>query len=307
LPLTAPPSVSLASDLQHQYRVPAEKVVVNAMSDSLAEIEVGFSVDPVTKENVQLALEEEVGLSGRVALSPYGEALAVQEVPLEVRLAEASTFGRFRWERDVAWRNETPYPIDLRYLHVMTLDGEVPVIYSWALEGERVPAGSSAEIDSTTIPVALDARATRQWLDYRVATDCDACDRKVIAAISGGVSAVTVREITFRTLSPLADTGAVEIVLFVRSRLFHPQNRELVEKPHILLDGDGRSYAVGPIYIDEGEESGRLFEYRLQVILPDGTVRSGEGWIASSELYQPIGRVQVEQAVGSLGGGGGGR
>lgn len=304
LPIEAPPEVSLAGDLQHQYDVPAEEVVINGLSDSLGEIEVAFTVDPVTKENVQLALEEEVGISGRVALAPHGGGLSTQEIPLRVRLADAATFGRFDWERGTPWRNETPYPVELRYLHAMMLDGDVPVIYSWALDGERIPPGSSAVIDAATVPGLVDSDAERTWLDYRVATDCDACDRAVIAAISGGVSAVAAQEIAFRTLSPLADTGAVEMVLLVRSRFFHPQKRELVEKPHVVIDQDGATYAVGPIYVAEGEESpADLFEYRLQLVLPDGTVRARDRWIRSRELYQPIGRVQVEESVGSLDGG----
>jgi len=304
LPISGPPEVSLAGNLEHQYDIPATKVSVSALSDSLAEIEIGFSVDSVTKENLQLALEENVGLAGRVTLTPYGDELSGQEVSLDVRLADASTFGRFAWQRDAPWHNPTPYPIALRYLHIMTLDGEVPMVYSWQLEGEDVPPGAIAEMATDSIPSTLDSKAVRAWLDYRVVSDCEPCTRAIIETVSGGVSSIAAREITFRVLSPLADLGAEEMVLRVRSRYFHPQSRDWLEKPQIILSRDHQSLTVGSIYVDPagdldpaGESGTPFFEYKLDVVMPDGSFHSGSPWIPSSELYQPIGRVQAERAM----------
>jgi hypothetical protein len=310
LPVVAPPAVSLLGDLLHQYDIPADRVVVNALSDSLAQIEVALATDAVTKENLQLALQENVGINGKLVLQPAGEVLADQELPLSVRLADRRTFGRFDWARGEAWRNPTAYPVRLRYVHALLLDQDTPIVYSWSLEDATVAPQHQVEFDATALPVWVAERAQLLWLDYSVAHDCAECDEQVLGAITGGVAAVRAQQLTLRTLSPLADTGAVEITVKVRSRYFHPQDRDLVEKPLLVLRQDGQAYTMGPIYPPEPQAGGAPagdppFEYFLQVVMPDGRLQRARQWLAADDLYQPIGRIQVEEALGDLPGRGG--
>jgi hypothetical protein len=299
LPIEAAPEVSLRSGLQQLYEIPPEQVAVEALSDSLGEVALAIRTDPVTVENLQLALEEDVGLSGTLTFEPYGKAIAPQEIPIRVQLASVGTFGKFTWHRDGSWHNPAPYPLQLRYLHALLIEDGVPVVYSWELGNAAVPPLARVEIDANSVPRWLEERAHRIWLDYLVDRSCDACDEQVLAAITGGVASLSSSQITFRTLSPLADTGAYQVTLKVRSRFFHPQKRELVEKAIVVIEEDDQTYTVGPIYTQSGE-SGPLYEYQLQVLMPDGRMHRSEGWLASDELYQPIGSFQIEEALGEL-------
>jgi hypothetical protein len=310
LPIDAPPNVSLAGDLQHQYEIPPEKITIHALSDALGEIDVSWVTDTVTKENVQLALVEEVGINGSLTLQASGEVLAAQSIPVRLRLADAATLGRIFWRRGEAWRNETPYPVRLTYLHALLIEKNAPIVYSWSLDGVTVPPRARAEFDAATVPTWLDSRAVRLWIEYAPVESCEACDQELIAAITGGVTSLGASQITFHTITPLADLGAYEITATVRSRYFDPRTRQSQTKPAIPLKADNQDFTVGPIYLvnrqaGESVPGDPLFEYSLDVSMPDGTIRRGTRWIAADGLRVLVGRVQVEQSVGPLPSGGG--
>lgn len=305
LPIDRPPEVSLAGDLQHQYDIPPEKIAVTALSDALGEIDVSFVTDTVTKENVQLALVEEVGINGSLSLSAAGGGVPALAVPVRVRLADAATLGGIEWLRGQAWRNETPYPLRLAYLHVLLLEKNAPVLYSWSLGDTTVPPRARLELQSITVPAWLDGRAARMWIEYTPVESCEACDQAVIASITGGVTSLGSSQITFRTITPIADVGAYEITARVRSRYFDPSSRDLQTKPALPLGADNQDFSLGPIFLvnrqpGQAVPGDPLFEYTLDVALHDGTLRRGTRWLAVNDLRVLIGRVQVEQAVGKM-------
>lgn len=305
MPIDRPPDVSLAGDLQHQYDISPEKVAITAISDALGEIEASWVTDTVTKENIQLALVEEAGLGGVVTLAAAGGGVPAQTVPVRLRLADAATLGRMEWHRGQPWRNETPYPLRLAYLHALLIEGNAPVVYSWSLGGATVPPRALLEVQPITVPSWLDARAVRTWIEYTPIETCDACDQAVIASITGGVTSLGSSQITFHTITPLADLGAYEITANVRSRYFDPGSRRMQARPGLPLNADNQDFTTGPVFLvnrqpGQAVPGDPLFEYALDVALPDGTVRRGTRWIASNGLRVLIGRVQVEQSVGKL-------
>jgi hypothetical protein len=172
-----------------------------------------------------------------------------------------------------------------------------------------VPPQGRAEIDPRTVPRWLDTRAARMWVDYAAVGDCTPCDQEVVAAISGGVGTLGASEITVRTITPLADTGAHEISMTVRSRYFDPRARTTQTKPPLVLGADNTDFELGPIYLGERQPGQAipgdpLFEYLLEVSMPDGSVRRASRWLQADSLRLLIGRVQLEQALGTLPGGG---
>jgi hypothetical protein len=297
LPITAVPAVSLGGTLSSTYDVPSERIVVNAISDALAAVDLAWTTDAVTKDNLELALTEDVGLNGTVSLAPAG-GLTAQSLPLRIRLADERTFGALEWRRDSRWRNATPYPVRLKYLHLLLIDHDVPVIYSWNLDGAEVPPRAQVQVDATSVVPWLDRKALRSWIEYVPLADCTSCDREVMRAVTGGVTAVTASRITLHTITPLADTGAYEIAVEIRSRYFDARSREVVVKPAVVLDGDGKDFEVGPIYVPAGDDlEGPLFEYRMELTRPDGTTTSGSRWMPMTRLRLLVGRVQVEEAL----------
>lgn len=313
LPLAHEPDVSISDDLGRQYDIPADRVTVHAISDALGEIVVSWVTDPVTKENLQLALVEDVGINGTVVLTPAGEAVGPLRVPLRIALADRATLGRPRWRRGEAWRNETPFPMRLRYVHALLVEGSDPIIYSWRPvgEGTTVLPRSQVRFDAARVPAWIggggDARVKRVWLDCVAPhdRDRDAYDRKLLASITGGVTSLGAYAITFKSLTPLADTGAAEIAVLVRSRYFDPQSREVRQKPAVAITEDGQEHGVGPVYLvnrQPGEEipDDPLYEYRLSLVMPDGEEHEGSNWIAGSRLRVLIGTVQIRQSLGHV-------
>jgi hypothetical protein len=145
-----------------QYSIPKEKIAITGLSDVLGEIEVSWVTDPATKENLQLALIQDVGVNGMVAFAAAGGALAAQ-VPIAIQLADRDSFGRVRWVRTDGYRNLTPYPVRLRYLHALVIDprNNLPILYSWSLGNTQIAPQSAAKWDATKVPEWIDTEAKR--------------------------------------------------------------------------------------------------------------------------------------------------
>ncbi len=297
-------SISFSDDLR-RYNIPADHIAVTGLSDYLGQIDVSWTTDPVTKENLQEALTQDVGINGRVKLYPSGGALAPIEVPIQIRLADFTTFGPFHWTRTGPWKNDTPYPVRLKYLNALLLDpSSHPVVYSWDLADTRVPPEARVNWAAASVPGWIDTQAKRVWLEYSVESSCQPCNDKVIASITGGASSTGSSYITFHTITPLADAGAHEIDAQVRSRYFDPQSRDPVTKV-VVMNADGKDFTVGPVFLGsrqpgESIAGDPLFEYFLELTMADGTTYKATRWISGDDLRVSIGKHQVEDALGSL-------
>ncbi len=291
--------VSLAAVLG-QYSIAKEKIAITGLSDVLGQIDVSWVTDPVTKENLQIALAQDVGVNGTIAFTATGGALEPQ-VPISIQLADRDSFGRVRWNRSDGYRNQTPYPVRLRYLHALVIDprSNLPILYSWSLGNTEVAPGSRVEWDAGRVPSWIDNEAKRVWVDYGVVGGCEPCDRRVLDAITGGVTSIAAEQITFHTITPLADVGAHEVTAIVRSKYFDPKDRGVLQRS-VILSADNQDFAVKPIYSGAVGPGDPVFEYRLEIAMPDGSAYKGTRWIASDSLRVLIGRSQLEQSIGTL-------
>lgn len=283
-----------------QYAIPKEKIAITALSDVLGEIEVSWVTDPVTKENIQLALMQDIGVNGDVSFTATGGMLAPQ-VPIAIQIADRDSFGRGRWSRADGYRNVTPYPIRLRYLHALIIDprNNLPILYTWSLDNVEVPPQARVAWDAARVPAWIDTEAKRVWVDYTVVDSCEACDRQVLDGITGGVTSIAAEQITFHTITPLADVGGYEISAQVRSKYFDPKDRAELRKS-IVLKADNQDFILKPIYNVSRPAGEPLFEYLLELAMPDGTIHTGTTWIPTDNLRVLIGRAQLEKSIGQL-------
>jgi hypothetical protein len=270
----------------------------------MGQMDVSWVTDERTTAFVQEALVENVGINGDVTFAAIGGG-AARGVPIRIRLADYGTFGPFRWDR-TGWKNVTPYPITLKYLHALRVTaGNPPVIHSWSLGDTKVPPGGQVRWNAAAVPFWLDQEAQKMWLDYSVDGSCTECGSQAIVDRTGGVSGTAASVITFHTLSPLADANALEIVAEVRSRYFDPHARDVRVK-RVVLDADGKDFRLGPLFAAdrvnaEPRSSDPLFEFRLLLTMKDGRPESGAAkWIPSHDLRVPIGRFQLETSLGAL-------
>lgn len=306
IPLAGPPEVSLAGGLKSLFNIPADRISSSPTSEALGEIDIAWSTDTVTKENIQLALTEQVGINGTVVFTPVGDAARKPPViNIRIAIADHETFGKFRWIRDRNWRNMTPYPLRLKYLHALVIKNQTPVIYSWNLGNMEIIPTAQVQWDARWIPGSVEQEAKRVWIDYSVVSGCDPCNRKVIEAISSGVSAISASPIVFETITPLADTGAHKFYVTVRSQYLNPRTQERQVLPVLSVTKDGQEYRSSAVYLGnrstgEFSSSDPIFDYQLTVVMRDGTTHEGVNWIPSSNLRVAIGAAQIKAALGFL-------
>lgn len=294
-------SVSISDDLG-RYSIPADRVSVHGLSDITGQLEVSWVTDERTKNFIQEALVQNVGINGSVTYAPTGRGLGPRMVPVRMQLADYSTFGPFRWDR-TGWKNPTPYPITLRYLHALSAGpGGTPIVNSWSLGDTRVPPGGQVRWSSTSVPFWLDAQALKMWIDYAVDQTCTACGSNAIATLTGGVSTAGSSQITFHSLTPLAETGAHDVQVQVRSRYFDPRGEQM-QMRSFVVDADEKDFLVGPVFVDgaAGSPGAPMFEFRLSLTMKDGDIFTGNAaWIPGDALRMPIGRRQLERSLGNL-------
>lgn len=296
-------AISIADDLG-RYDVPTDRISIQGLTDVTGRLDVSWVTDERTKDFIQEALIENVGISGSVTYAPTGAGLGPRSVPIHLRLADYATFGPFRWDR-TGWKNPTPYPITLRYLHALRLTPGAPaVVNSWSLGETRVPPGGQVRWSAASVPFWVDTQAQRMWIDYTVDASCKECGIEAIAGLTGGVSAAGSSQITLRSLDPLAATGAQRVLVEVRSRYFDPKGEQTRVRT-VVVDADDKDFQVGPFFGAEGASgrTGPLFEIRLSLSMPSGKVVSGVGgWVPSEKAWMPIGRDQLGQSIGPLSG-----
>lgn len=296
-------SISISDDLG-RYNVPTDRIAVNGLTDVSGRLDVSWVTDERTKDFIQEALVENVGINGSVTYAPTGSALGPRSVPIHMMLADYATFGPFRWDR-TGWKNPTPYPVTLRYLHALRLaPGAPPVVNSWSLRDTRVPPGGQVRWSAAAVPFWIDAQAQKMWIDYTVDASCRECGANIVADLTGGVSSAGSSQITFQSMKPLAESGAHSMLVDVRSRYFDPQGQQTRIRSFVV-DADEKEFLVGPLFgVDQPTgRPGSMFEFRLSLTMPNGDVVVGDAaWVTGDRLWQPIGRRQMEQSLGVLSG-----
>ena len=307
LPLEETPQLSFPAALHSQYEIPADKVSVNITSSIQDPIDVSWVSNTVIKEQMQVALLENVGIQGVMILNPESEAIPDQLIPVNIKLGDPYTLGRFNlrpndW-RTEKWRNNTPYPLKLKRLHMLLIEKEgsraTPFVYSWDLYNTEVPPKASVSFDDALIPKWLDKsnRAKRIWIEYAV-VNCEDCNKEVIHSITGGTTGSDVKNITFENFDVLQKTGARFLQIQVRSLQGDPRGKKLVEFPALRVGEDQKGFTTGPLYIPQGQAAD--FEYLLTLIMPDGQAIRADRWMKSTDLELFLGTYVLEQAFDEM-------
>ena len=163
-----------------QYAIPKEKIAITALSDVLGEIEVSWVTDPVTKENLQLASMQDIGVNGDVSFTATGGALAPQ-VPIAIQIADRDSFGRGRWSRDE--RLSQPDAVsDQAALPARALiidpRNNLPILYSWSLDNVDGPAAGARGVGRRARS-RLDRHRgqARSGSTTTSSSSCDTCDK----------------------------------------------------------------------------------------------------------------------------------
>lgn len=285
-----------------------DKVSVSKMSDIAGMIDLSFSTDPVTKETIQLILTEGMGIRGEVDYETavaQGKDPVKVSIPISIKFSDRPSFGCCKFQRGTKFKNASFYPMKLKYIHAL-MNQNPPLVYSYDLGNTVVPAGASAAIDAGKLPTSLDTTALKMWIEYAVTGDDDDGNRQAVDSVTLGVSSVAQSELTFHTMSPLADTGAKLLLVTVSSKYFDASASNEIFKT-VELTKDDETYKIGPVYLvnrQPGEEKpgDPLFKYRLTVVNADGTTKDAAKWVESNRLSVYVGSSDVKAIVGEAAG-----
>lgn len=300
LPLRDNPQFTFQSTLGAQYNIPEAKITVEKITDLTNDIRVAWQTDADTKEFIQTALTSREGIAASVILKPEDEDILDQQIPAGINLADIRTLGKMNLEpnawRNQPWRNLTPYPLRLRYIHVLKkeIGGNKPIIYSWSLNDVVIPSQAQANFQHSRIPAWIDNEAsTVLWVEYGI-EDCPGCDQKVLDAVTGGVSGARAQQLKFTIPPNVFDTlNASYFMITVRTRQADPKGLELKEFPGLKITPDAtKEFSVGPVYVPA--DGALAFEYKITVASKDGDFYPSNEWIPGTEREVLLGRTRLK-------------
>jgi len=307
IPIQENPTVSFPSDLNNLYEITADKVAVNITSSLREPFQISWVTDNNTKDEMQVSLLEKTGIQGIMSLQPQSVNIPEIKIPVIITLADNRTIGRIDLEskkwRTNAWKNQTPYPLKLKYLHMLLVkeDGSksTPFIYSWSINDLVVPVSSSVSFDASNVPSWLDDAdmAQRIWVEYSV-VDCDECDRVIINTITGGTYGTNTRKVTFETFQIFENIDAQFIQIKVRSKQGDPKGEKIVEFEPIRIYQDNELAESGQLYVPLEDELS--FEYFITVVMKNGNSHRADKWIGSGEPEIYLGLDAIRNAIPGL-------
>jgi hypothetical protein len=304
IPIQENPTVSFPVDLNSQYEITADKVAVNITSSLREPFQVSWVTDNNTKDEMQVSLLEKTGIQGIMTLKPESDNIPEIKIPVVINLADNRTLGRIdlenkKWRTD-QWKNQTPYPLKLKYLHMLLVkdqDGKsTPFIYSWSLNDLVVPVNASVKFDASKVPSWVDDAdmAQRIWIEYAV-VDCDECDRQIINTITGGTYGTNVKNVTFETFQLFDNVDAQFIQIKVRSKQGDPKGEKVVEFDPVRIYQDNEITEAGQLYVPLEEELS--FDYFITVVMKNGNAYKANDWIRSGEQEIYLGLDALKNAI----------
>ncbi|MEM1123172.1 MAG: hypothetical protein AAGJ18_22210, partial [Bacteroidota bacterium] len=282
-----------------QFGINQENVSVSAPSKLGDPIKMTFTTESIN--DLTNMLFNDIGLYGKVIIHPDGEEMMDDiEIPFSLKIDDPETYGKFvlspgAWRG--GWQNPTDYPIVLSYMHALVkVKGEYQV-YSWDLKDTEVPEHANVKfLNANKIPSWIDKNTTVQqiWLEYATEA-CASCDAKLIEEFIKGYVPVEEKKIRVRVQNALEFTEADVIYLTIRSFQAEATGLNNKEFDLIEIENDGKTITEGPLYVKQG--STVEYEYKIEVIMPDGSSHESTGWVKNDKPTLIIGEALIKKQV----------
>ncbi|WEK35049.1 MAG: hypothetical protein P0Y53_21380 [Candidatus Pseudobacter hemicellulosilyticus] len=306
LPISETPVITLGDELKN---FGISNVNINNTSSITDPVEFSWMTDGTTATELENLLRANSGIIGKMKIKPQGTTLGVQEIPVRIRLIDENTFGRFNMSptdfRNKNWRNETPFPVRLKYLHCMVIDKndqgkDGPIIYSWDLGNTQVPATSQVKFNADTVPTWLDnhkGKQARIWLEYSVVDTCSPCNEGVFRGIVQATSRPQLNDVVFRLLPFFEEYKISYLDVEMKSSQGSPSGSAEVSFPALHITKDSADQVLGKLYLASGVEP--AFDYRVTVVTKEGNEMKS-AWIRHISLSVPFGSFQLKNLFPSF-------
>jgi hypothetical protein len=306
LPVKETPVITLGDELKN---FGITSVNINNVSSITDPIEFSWQTDGTTAAELENLLRVNSGIIGKMKIKPQSETLPVQEIPVRIRLIDENTFGRFGMTsaevRSKNWRNETPFPVKLKYLHYMIIDKnrdgkESPIIYSWDLNNREIAPRMQVKFDASTIPQWLDnykGKQARIWMEYSVVSTCTTCNEKVFADIVSSTTRPQLSDVVIRVIDFFEAHKIAYMDVEMKSKQGDPSGKIETIFPALHVTKDKSNYTAGKIYVTNGTDPS--FDYRVTIVTQDGQEMTSS-WITRNTLSVPFGSHQLLELFPSL-------
>lgn len=306
IPIQSVPKISLTAGLEGQYDISSDKINVNVTSSISNPIDISWVTDTKTKEEIQVALSEGMGVQGAMTLAPDSESVPEQLIPVRITLSDKRTLGKFMLQpnswRDKKWKNETPFPLKLKMIHALIIEKQgnrtIPIVYSWNLNNVAVPAKASVAFNTSKMPkwIETKGKAERIWIDYSI-DDCTTCVDTIVEEISNATSLLN-KEVMFESVGVFESIKPAFIKIKIRTKQADPKGKTTMELEPIKIDKDMEVFSTGPLYLKKDDTPN--FEYQITVVMPDGEVHRSDNWIFSNEVDLILGSKLLKENISSL-------
>ncbi len=222
-------------------------------------------------------------------LNEENEAANTYDIPAKVSIRDEQSYGVFIVDLEslTELTNPVPFPILVKYLHVLTpsktTEGIKPTIYSFDLGDKTVQPKDILKFTKPTgFKIPSNLKPLRAFIDYSL-LECETCSQDIINDITGGLSAATKQKITFRSLNLLKSTGAAFIWVDLKSAQMDPGKRKAIETSDpIEITSDNERQSSPTLYLYDSEKPD--FEYKVTLVMPDGLQYEMDRWIKGSKL-----------------------
>lgn len=296
------PRVNLRDNLS-AFNIPSDKFAVSVSSSVYDNIDISWTVKKDDADFLITTLGQNKNIGGEMVYK-INESTNSYSIPLQLMIADKSTFGRFellpdQW-RKTQWQNITPFSVKLKNLHVVLMNkvnGKMlPCIYTWTLNNTIVLSKSKVQFDASTVPSWIDDpnKILRMWMEYEV-IPCSECSQEIVDQISSGVSNGRQKSVKFHSMGILKEFGVTFLKVRIRSRYLDPRGKATLEKT-ITIERDRQDYEAGPFY--SWDDKDISFEYMVSLVSDDKTY-NGISWIATKDQQVYINKSAAQQSLGS--------
>ena len=306
LPVAETPVITLGDELKN---FGITSVNINNVSSITDPIEFSWQTDGTTAAELENLLRVNSGITGKMKIKTTSDNLPVQEIPVRIRLIDENTFGRFNMTpsdiRNKTWRNETPFPVKLKYVHYMIISKnsegkESPIIYSWDLNNQQIQPRTQVKFGTASVPVWLDnykGKQPRIWMEYSVIDNCAKCNEKVFSEIVSSTNRPQLSNVVFRVIDFFEKYNIAYVDVEMKSIQGDPNGKVETNFPLLHITKDKTDYVAGKIYIPTGAAA--AFDYRITLVTNDGAEMKSD-WIQRTSLNVPFGSYQIEELFPSL-------
>ena len=315
------PKVNLGSALSN-FDVRNESVNITVPSDVFSPIIVSWRMDKRVEDLIGAMMNDQ-GIAGNITFSPLGDVEKNISVTATMKVNEAQTFGKLQYEDGIELfrelKNPYDYPVTLKNIVVLknkdggtnfgveqiklnasgsSRPGEIFVVNPLDL----LKVGKATNVELTDLVVDRRDSVKKKeieniWVDY-VVDACEPCNLAIQEKVLKGTTSSKIQKIGVEVMNALAFSKAHAIKLQIKSVQGDPNGKSEQTLPTIDIKEDLKSLSGGDLFVPEGSQP--AFEYKLYVLMKDGTLLESE-WVTYSNLILTIGEAQLKAQFPDLG------